>query len=191
MSFPKRSKPCVFIGVSGILFLLILAASLVNAQIALQATLALRPVTPGEISSYKLPSTTESSPGTINVGLGQPAYLRWKSILPCRRPMSSASPGPCSTSQRVQRQSSPVVRWWRVCRCLNRPTGWWLKWRAARSFARTWWASMRSAPPSPPRAMAARPCNRRFLEPPTQALRLAPAATTVNSRRSIKSQRGP
>jgi len=65
----------VFIGVSGILFLLILAASLVNAQIALQATLALRPVTPGEISSYKLPSTTESSPGTINVGLGQPAYL--------------------------------------------------------------------------------------------------------------------
>ncbi len=69
-----RSKTSILIGV---LLAVIVAAPLVSAQtqIPLNARLVLRPLTPGEISTYKLPSTTESSPGTNNIGLGQPAYL--------------------------------------------------------------------------------------------------------------------
>ncbi|HEY3839979.1 MAG TPA: multiheme c-type cytochrome [Bryobacteraceae bacterium] len=45
------------------------------AQINLQAKLVLRPVTSGDISAYKLPSTTEMSVGLTTVGVGQAAYL--------------------------------------------------------------------------------------------------------------------
>lgn len=74
MSF-IRSKHCVFTVIPGILLMVLLAASVANAQIPLQATLAPRPVTPGDIANYKLPSTTEIASGNINIGLGQPAYL--------------------------------------------------------------------------------------------------------------------
>jgi hypothetical protein len=46
-----------------------------SGQTALNAKLALRPVTTGDISVYKLPSTTEMSGGLTTVGMGQPAYL--------------------------------------------------------------------------------------------------------------------
>lgn len=58
--------------------MLVLATSVANAQttqIPLQAKLVLRPLTPGEISTYKLPAGTETSPGMMNIGLGQPAYM--------------------------------------------------------------------------------------------------------------------
>jgi len=61
--------------VLGALLVLILAASVVNAQTNLQATLAFRPLTPGEISKFKLPTGTETSAGLSTIGLGQPAYL--------------------------------------------------------------------------------------------------------------------
>jgi hypothetical protein len=41
----------------------------------LQAKLTVRALTPGEISAYKLPSTTQSSNGLYTVGLGEPLYL--------------------------------------------------------------------------------------------------------------------
>jgi hypothetical protein len=40
----------------------------------LNAKLALRPVTRGDIAAYKLASTTQTSAGLTTVGLGQPAY---------------------------------------------------------------------------------------------------------------------
>lgn len=55
--------------------MLLLATVAASAQIPLQAQLVLRPVTPGDIAAYKLPSTTDVSGGLLNVGLGQPAYL--------------------------------------------------------------------------------------------------------------------
>ncbi len=45
------------------------------AQTSLQAQLVLRPVTRDDISTYKLASTTQVSPGLSTVGLGQPIYL--------------------------------------------------------------------------------------------------------------------
>ncbi len=54
--------------------LVVLCASNVNAQ-TLQAQLATRAVTNDDITSYALPSTTESSGGLATVGLGQPVYL--------------------------------------------------------------------------------------------------------------------
>ena len=61
--------------VAGVLMLMI-ATTIANAQTTpLNARLALRPVTAGDISRNKLPSTIETSPGLINVGIGQAAYL--------------------------------------------------------------------------------------------------------------------
>ena len=60
---------------AGVLMLMI-ATTIANAQTTpLNARLALRPVTAGDISRNKLPSTVETSPGLINVGIGQAAYL--------------------------------------------------------------------------------------------------------------------
>ncbi len=56
------------------------AATTAKAQTALQGQLVLRPVTPGDVSNYKLPAGTETSagvgPGGIaTLGVGTPAYL--------------------------------------------------------------------------------------------------------------------
>src|SRR5690348_3121251 len=62
----------------GLLALVLMAVAgpvTVNAQTPLQADLALRPLMPEEITAYKLPATTETSPGLTTLGLGQPAYL--------------------------------------------------------------------------------------------------------------------
>jgi len=66
----KRGRPYAWILLSAIA-----AACIAHAQIPLNAQLALRPVTPGDIATYKLPATTDASGGLMNVGLGQPAYL--------------------------------------------------------------------------------------------------------------------
>ncbi len=51
------------------------AATTLCAQTPLQAQLVLRPLTPDEITNYKLASTMQRSGGLSTVGLGQPAYL--------------------------------------------------------------------------------------------------------------------
>jgi hypothetical protein len=56
------------------------ALSMVHAQTApptppLQAKLTVRPLTTGDVSVYKLPSTTQLSNGLYTVGLGEPLYL--------------------------------------------------------------------------------------------------------------------
>jgi hypothetical protein len=66
-----KSRSLIF----GVLLMVILTASMASAQTALNARVVFRPLTPGEISTYKLPSTTETAGGFTNVGLGQPAYL--------------------------------------------------------------------------------------------------------------------
>ena len=45
------------------------------ADPALNGQLVLRPLTPGDVSVYKLPSTTENSGGLSTVGIGTPVYL--------------------------------------------------------------------------------------------------------------------
>ena len=42
---------------------------------ALNGQLVLRPLTPGDVTIYKLPSTTENSGGLTTVGVGTPVYL--------------------------------------------------------------------------------------------------------------------
>ena len=47
-----------------------IATTLAPAQTGLQVQLAVRPLTPGEITAYKLPSTTETSAGLTTFGVG-------------------------------------------------------------------------------------------------------------------------
>ena len=57
------------------LMLLAVATTTANAQTPLQAQVALRPLSPEEITNYKLPATTQKSAGLTTLGLGEPAYL--------------------------------------------------------------------------------------------------------------------
>ena len=60
-----------------VVLLAMAAATIASAQTPapLQAKLAVRPVTRGDIAAFKLPSTTQVSAGLKTVGLGQPLYL--------------------------------------------------------------------------------------------------------------------
>jgi predicted CXXCH cytochrome family protein len=51
------------------------AATAAEAPAQLAPRLVLRPVTPTDITNYKLPSTTQKSAGLANTGVGQPFYL--------------------------------------------------------------------------------------------------------------------
>ena len=62
-------------GPLAVVLLTMVATTMVYAQTSLTTTLAVRPLTAGEIATYSLPSTTESSIGLTTVGIGQPAYL--------------------------------------------------------------------------------------------------------------------
>jgi hypothetical protein len=62
-------------GLVAVVLMTMVVTTLANAQTGLQVNLAARPLTPGEITAYKLPSTTETSPGLTTIGVGQPAYL--------------------------------------------------------------------------------------------------------------------
>lgn len=66
------------IGVSVLLTGLALAAggnALASEAPALAPKLNIRPLTPTEITAFKLPSTTQKSAGLANTGVGQPFYL--------------------------------------------------------------------------------------------------------------------
>ncbi len=54
------------------------------AQTPLQGRVVLRPVTPGDVATYKLPAGTEVSGGLATVGVGMPVYLEveFNSALP-------------------------------------------------------------------------------------------------------------
>ena len=51
------------------------AATAATAATALQGQLVLRPLTPGDVTVYKLTTGTETSGGLTTVGVGQPVYL--------------------------------------------------------------------------------------------------------------------
>src|SRR5689334_1958377 len=62
-------------GLMAAVLMAVAAPTAVYAQTTpLNAKLALRPVTRGDIAAYKLASTTQTSAGLTTVGLGQPAY---------------------------------------------------------------------------------------------------------------------
>ncbi|MBI3697886.1 MAG: hypothetical protein HY238_24020 [Acidobacteria bacterium] len=58
-----------------VVLMTVAAATTVTAQTALQAQLALRPLTRDDIAAYKLPASTQVSPGLYTVGVGEPVYL--------------------------------------------------------------------------------------------------------------------
>jgi len=62
-------------GILAIVLLAVAATTMANAQTSFQTYLIARPLTPGDISTYKLPSTSETSGGFTTIGVGQPAYL--------------------------------------------------------------------------------------------------------------------
>jgi hypothetical protein len=53
----------------------LLAAQAARAATALNARVILRPVSPGDVTTYNLPASTEVSGGLTNIALGTPAYL--------------------------------------------------------------------------------------------------------------------
>ena len=63
-------------GLSTLTLLAVAATTTLSAQATLlQPRLATRPVSSGDVSVYKLPSTTEYSSGLTTIGVGEPAYL--------------------------------------------------------------------------------------------------------------------
>src|SRR5215469_9776127 len=62
-------------GILAIVLFAMAATTMANAQTSFQSYLIARPLTPGEITNFKLPSTTETSSGNTTIGVGQPAYL--------------------------------------------------------------------------------------------------------------------
>jgi hypothetical protein len=80
MLWPNTKNQRYFSGTSAGLLAAVLMAvaapATVDAQPApLNADLTLRPLTAAEITAYKLPSTTQKSPGLTTVAVGVPAYL--------------------------------------------------------------------------------------------------------------------
>jgi hypothetical protein len=59
----------------GVGLLTMAAAITASAATVLPSKLVLRPLTPGDVTNYKLPSTTENSGGLNTVGIGTPVYL--------------------------------------------------------------------------------------------------------------------
>jgi hypothetical protein len=64
-------------GLLAVVLIAVAALTTASAQTPapMQAKIAARPVTRGDIAAYKLPSTTQTSGGLNTVGLGQPLYL--------------------------------------------------------------------------------------------------------------------
>ena len=72
MKHMKKVPTCLM----GVVLMTTAAAMTASAAApALNGQLVLRPLTPGDVSVYKLPATTESSPGLTTVGIGAPVYL--------------------------------------------------------------------------------------------------------------------
>ena len=62
----------ISVGVSAVLLGVFLFAQAVEAQ---TVRIRYRPLTPGEIKTYGMPTNTQTSGGAPNVGIGQPVYL--------------------------------------------------------------------------------------------------------------------
>ena len=72
MKQTKKAITCLM----GVVVITIVAAMTASAATTtLQGRLVLRPVTPGDVTNYKLASTTENSGGLNTVGVGTPVYL--------------------------------------------------------------------------------------------------------------------
>jgi Doubled CXXCH motif (Paired_CXXCH_1) len=71
MKQTKKAITCLM----GVVLMTMATAISASAATALNGQLVLRPFTPGDVSVYKLPATTEASPGLTTVGIGSPIYL--------------------------------------------------------------------------------------------------------------------
>ena len=71
----KHSKKTPTSLMAVVLLTMLAAMTAGAAALPLGGKLVLRPLTPGDITIYKLPSTTETSPGLTTVGIGAPVYL--------------------------------------------------------------------------------------------------------------------
>jgi hypothetical protein len=72
MKFKSR---CTLTGLAALAMTAVIAPVTVKAQPAVQAHVALRPLTNDDVAAYKLPATTQRSGGLTTIGIGQPAYL--------------------------------------------------------------------------------------------------------------------
>ena len=73
MKQTKKAITCLM-GVGLITIVAAITAS-AAAPPALNGQVVLRPLTPGDVTNYKLASTTENSGGLNTVGVGTPVYL--------------------------------------------------------------------------------------------------------------------
>ncbi|HXS98549.1 MAG TPA: hypothetical protein VN736_28330 [Candidatus Limnocylindrales bacterium] len=74
----NRRLPKALAGLSALALMAVAAMTTLNAQTTttlLAPRLAVRALTPGELTNYKLPSTTQLSGGLNTVALGEPLYL--------------------------------------------------------------------------------------------------------------------
>ena len=67
----KKALTCLI----AVALMTMVAAITARAATALTGQLVLRPLTPGDVTYYKLPSTIENSAGLNTIGVGMPAYL--------------------------------------------------------------------------------------------------------------------
>jgi len=71
MKQTKKVMTCL----TGVVLITMAAAITASAATALTGQLVLRPLTPGDVTNYKLSSTIENSAGINTIGVGTPAYL--------------------------------------------------------------------------------------------------------------------
>jgi hypothetical protein len=71
INIPIKPKPTCLLAV----VLLTMAAALATQAAALNGRVIPRPVTPGDVTTYALPASTENSGGILTVGVGTPVYL--------------------------------------------------------------------------------------------------------------------
>lgn len=72
-SFPSAPKGSA--GLAAVVLMAVAGSTTVFAQTTLQAQLAARPLTPGDKTVYKLPSTTQVASGLSTVAIGSAVYL--------------------------------------------------------------------------------------------------------------------
>ena len=67
--------PRALTGLLTLALMAVAATTTLSAQAAMQPRLVVRALTTGDVSAYKLPSTTQLSGGLTTVGIGEPLYL--------------------------------------------------------------------------------------------------------------------
>src|SRR5579862_5436813 len=71
----KQQPPKALAGLLAVALMAVAATTTLNAQTTQAPRLVVRALTNGDISSYKLPSTTQVSGGLTTVAIGEPLYL--------------------------------------------------------------------------------------------------------------------